>query len=232
MIKYIAKTISKHIFKKKKITPSPNYLKDYQIGDSGWNSDIHSINAYFTCFVDYEHSGFFNLKNVEKDYKSASMYFGFKIGDELKFEGIQAKNLYRLVEFITVNKLWPDASRSVIPSGSDDNLDYGEGPTFKCVVDALDAVAISDRHEDIGKAFRSYPLGYLYIAYEAVKEIGVENLIHKQPAITGCMAMKRIHSATNRKGIRIIKRLVGVGILLAVFLIFSSILTSISNLNI
>lgn len=186
----------RNIFRKKtNLIPTLEFLQDKDnIKDC--DADIHAINAFFTCFVDYEHSSFFNLRNVGSSPEMAALYFGSSDEGQVTFPGVQTKNLYHLVEFITVNNLWPDPNAEPKPEAADGYSDDDSSDTFKRVIEALDAS--ESKHEDIGKAFRTYKLIFLYIAYIQVREVGIHNIIGKQPFIAGCMAMQRVHNVTRK----------------------------------
>ncbi|HHN2017147.1 TPA: hypothetical protein ACRNYH_003646 [Pseudomonas aeruginosa] len=177
-------------FKKEKIV---DFVKDEFTLD-GYDSDIHAINAFYTCFVDYEHSGSFKLEPIGYDNKTDINYFGSTIDGEVIMEGVQTKNLYKLVEFITVNRLWPE---QLIAAGID--------PSFTRVVEALDAAP--DKDPAIGRAFRTYPIAMLSIGYIAVGEIGLANITNTQPLNAGRQAIRKIHKIT-RKTISLKARLI------------------------
>lgn len=180
MIKYVRNKLRARKFKKslESYKPEFNFCDDY-------NTDVFTINAFFTSFVDYEHLGEFKRFNIgEHDYHDL-LYFGLVSNGAVSYEGIQTKNLYRLVEFITVNKLWPEQIK--IESKADE---VEKSPTFRCVVEALDATEV--KHPDIVLALNTYPLTYLAIAYTAVGEVGLEKLTNTQPVLSGRLATNKI----------------------------------------
>ncbi len=226
MIKFI-----KRIFKRKKsIIPTADMLSDKDnIMDC--DSDVHAINAFFTCFVDFEHSSYFNLDKVGSNPEMAALYFGIADEGEVTFPGVQTKNLLRLVEFITINKLWPSANAEPVLEAVDGYADDSDGDTFKKVIEALDAA--ESKHEDIGKAFRTYKLIWFYIAYIQVREVGIENIMGKQPFVTGSMAMQRVHKITRKtsKKFFTVKRIVGITMTCLIGCLVLSFFEGLSNLK-
>uniref|UniRef100_U9TJ22 Uncharacterized protein n=1 Tax=Rhizophagus irregularis (strain DAOM 181602 / DAOM 197198 / MUCL 43194) TaxID=747089 RepID=U9TJ22_RHIID len=76
-------------FKKEKIV---DFVKDEFTLD-GYDSDIHAINAFYTCFVDYEHSGSFKLEPIGYDNKTDINYFGSTIDGEAMPEQLIAAGI-------------------------------------------------------------------------------------------------------------------------------------------
>lgn len=221
----------KRIFKRKNnLIPTADMLSDKDnIMDC--DADVHAINAFFTCFVDYEHSSYFNLDKVGSSPAMAALYFGSSDDGKVTFPGVQTKNLLRLVEFITVNKLWPSADAEPTPEAADGFSDETNGDTFLKVIEALDAA--ESKHEDIGKAFRTYKLVNLYIAYIQVREVGIDNIIGKQPMVAGCIAMQRIHKITRKPARKWLtfKRVIGIIMLCSITYTILYYLNLLSNLK-
>ncbi|EMM2241358.1 hypothetical protein RZM80_005723 [Pseudomonas aeruginosa] len=187
MIKYLRGKLKARKFKKS----LESYKPVVEHGDQ-YDSDIFSINAFFTCFVDYEHHGEFRKFYIgEHDYHDL-LYFGLTTDGRVSYQGIQTKNLYKLVEFITVNNLWPEQIK--VESALDE---VEKAPSFRKVVEALDASDYKD--PEIVLAFNTYPLTYLAIAYTAVGEVGLDKLMNTQPVFAGRLAMNKILDIVYKK---------------------------------
>jgi hypothetical protein len=162
------------------------YVK-YDISE--FDTRIHALNAYFTCFVDYEHSSKeFSISNVKTDDAMAVMYFGATVDGVLINGGHQTKNMYKLVKFITEKDLWPSVRKKrwhrfrYFRSKIDSDKHFSE------VIDALRV----EKDAELNECIRSYPFVLFGIAYTAVGEVGHKRLMSLQPGASGRLAYSKI----------------------------------------
>ncbi len=150
---------------------------------------IHSINAFFTCFIDYEHSGKdFNISGVETSDALAVMYFGATVNGELVNAGYQTKNLYKLAKFITERDLWPTVKRKKGSRFKFFGSKIESDKSFREVVAALREV----NDPELNECIRSYSFVLFPIAYTAVGLIGHQRLMKLQPGASGRLAYTQI----------------------------------------
>lgn len=171
---------------------------------------LHSLNAFFTCYVDMEYFGELNLSLLQRkgasSDKLAASYFGLSVDGEVMFNGVQTtmagevllhgvqtKNLYKMVKFITENNLWPTikTSRRRLRFWKKKII---TDKRFSDVVNALDDL----KDPELTECLRSYP-AYLFAgAYTMVGLKGHEYIMNLQAAEAGRMAYrdvcKRIYS--------------------------------------
>ncbi|AXA24268.1 hypothetical protein [Pseudomonas putida] len=171
---------------------------------------LHSLNAFFTCYVDMEYFGELNLSLLQRkgaaSDKLAASYFGLSVDGEVMFNGVQTtmagevllhgvqtKNLYKMVKFITENNLWPTikTSRRRLKFWKKKII---TDKRFSDVVNALDDL----KDPELTECLRSYP-AYLFAgAYTMVGLKGHEYIMNLQAAEAGRMAYrdvcKRIYS--------------------------------------
>lgn len=172
-----------------------------------FDKGIHALNAFFTCYVDYEHSGLdlnliHLLKEGQKSDILAASYFGLCSDDGVVVQGFQNKNLYRLVEFITVNNLWPTIKtrkRGFRFWQSKIETDK----RFSQVINALDDL----KDPELTECLRSYPVVLFAIAYTAVGLKGHEYLMRLQAATVGRIAYRDIHNRINKSESGFLKKL-------------------------
>lgn len=195
-----------------KVSYEPNELRP----------DILALNAYFTCFIDYEHSGKdFNLSTVHKNDELALTYFGGCVGPAVAIAGGQTKNLYRLVEFITDNNLWPTISyvrsrksfyRRKLVS------DKGFSDVIAAVQEAKDPA--------LNECIRTYRFLFFSVAYTAVGEVGHEKLMKMQPGTAGRLAYAKVKKISKAAVIGKFKRLSIIAIILGGIFVFYKVLAS------
>lgn len=174
---------------------------------SDFDKRIHALNAFFTCYVDFEHSSkYMNLSKLMKENEQsvilAASYFGVSADNEVIIPGIQNKNLYRLVEFITVNNLWPTITKrkrgfKIWESKIETNKRFSE------VINALDDL----KDPELTECLRSYPVVLFAIAYTAVGLKGHEYLMSLQAATVGRIAYRDIHNSIKKNNSGFLKKL-------------------------
>lgn len=172
-----------------------------------FDKGIHSLNAFFTCYVDFEHSGKeINLskllKNDSESDNLAALYFGASANQQILLAGVQTKNLYRMVQFITEKNLWPTIKkkrRGLKLWKSKIETDK----RFSDVVNAIDET----KDPELVESLRSYPLWLFAIAYTAVGLKGHEFIMSLQSAEAGRIAYRDIAGRIKKVGGGFIKRI-------------------------
>lgn len=165
---------------------------------------IHALNAFFTCFVDYEHSSKdFSISGVETDDALAVMYFGATVDGVIVNAGHQTKNLYKLVKFITEKDLWPIVRKKRWHRFRYFRSKIESDKKFSQVIDALRA----EKDAELNECIRSYPFVLFGIAYTAVGEVGHKRLISLQPGASGRLAYSKIKTILEKSKGGFFKRL-------------------------
>lgn len=184
--------------------------------------EILSLCAYFTCFVDFEHSGKdFNLSTVHKNDELALFYFGGWVGDVVSVAGGQTKNLYKLVEFITDNNLWATIKRE----RSRKTFYRQKLNTDKRFSDVIKALRELNDPE-LNECIRTYRFFLFSVAYTAVGEVGHEKLMKMQPGTAGRLAYGQIKKIMKKTKRGIIKRLSMIGVFILLGVVLYNILAS------
>lgn len=186
----------------------------------------HALNAFFTCYVDYEHSGTdFNLTLLMKDnHKSdllAASYFGTSTNGEVMLHGVQTKNIYKLVKFISDNDLWPTITKRKR------RLRFWQSKIktdkrFSDVVNALDDL----KDPELTECLRSYPLFNFAIAYSAVGLMGHKRIMSLQAAEVGRIAYRDIKKRFDKQTGGFIKKVLRFGAFVSIAYVLYFILAS------
>ena len=184
--------------------------------------EILSLCAYFTCFVDFEHSGkAFNLSTVHKDDELAIFYFGGWVGDVVSVAGGQTKNLYKLVEFITDNNLWATIKRE-----RNRKTFYRQklntDKRFSDVIKALREL----NDPELNECIRTYRFFLFSVAYTAVGEVGHEKLMKMQPGTAGRLAYGQIQKMLKKSKRGIIKRISMISVFILMGVVLYNLLAS------
>jgi len=195
-----------------KVTYEPNELRP----------EILSLCAYFTCFVDFEHSGKdFNLSTVHKNDELALLYFGGCVGDSVAVAGGQTKNLYKLVEFITDRNLWATITRARTRR----TFYRKKIKTDKRFSDVINALR-EENDPELNECIRSYRFFLFSVAYTAVGEVGHEKLMNMQPGVAGRLAYAQIKQLMKKSKRGVIKRLFIISIFIGIAVVFYNVLAS------
>ncbi|RMN10870.1 hypothetical protein [Pseudomonas syringae group genomosp. 3] len=170
----------------------------------GFDPRIHALNAFFTCFVDYEHSSKdFSISTVETDDAMAVMYFGATVDSVLVNAGHQTKNLYKLVKFITEKELWPTVTKKKGARIRFIGSKIESDKTFSQVVEALRI----EKDPELNESIRTYDIRLFRIAYTAVGEVGHNRLMGLQPGASGRLAYSKIKTILRKSKDGFFKRL-------------------------
>jgi hypothetical protein len=154
-----------------------------------FDPQIHALNAFFTCFVDYEHSSKdFTISTVATDDAMAVMYFGATVDGVLVNAGHQTKNLYKLVKFITEKELWPTVKKK---KGARLRFFGRKIESDKAFSQVLETLRI-EKDPEINESIRTYDIRLFRIAYTAVGELGHNRLMKLQPGASGRLAYSKI----------------------------------------
>lgn len=188
--------------------------------------NLHALNAFFTIYVDLEHCGkdlnlSLLMKNNHKSDLLAASYFGTSTDGLVMLQGVQNKNLYQMVKFITENNLW------AIITKKKRRFRFWQkkivhDKRFSDVINALDEL----KDPELTKCLRSYPVELFAIAYTAVGLKGHEYLMSLQAAEAGRMAYRDFHTRVYKPKfvfLSKVKRFGGfIGLIFALWLILSS----------
>lgn len=175
-------TIASFRFSKNKLTPTVlNQLRVFGRFEYIYDPEIYSLNAFFTVFLERDH--YSNVKRMLRNLKVN--YFGEVIDGKVVFEGYQPKDLYDLVEFITINNLWATAADRKDP----------DGKRFYKVVEFVKASG----NEKLVQTLNSYGFDEFRVAYGCVADTSHEKLMKLSPADAGMLGIGIIDAVYKSK---------------------------------